>query len=122
MPDADARALDVQPITRLFKALGDETRLRIVALLSHGELCVCHVESALGLAQPTASRQLAVLRNAGVVSQRRVGSWVYYRLARLGDPDSHDQLRRLVRSFKNRKLLGEDLKRLVKSRGPGACR
>ncbi len=76
----------VQPASRLFKALGDETRLRIVALLSHGELCVCHVESALGLCQPNASRHLTVLKNAGVVDHRRQGNWVYYRLVRQKDP------------------------------------
>ena len=54
-------------MARLFKALGDETRLRIVALLSHGELCVCHIEAALTLTQPTASRHLGVLRATGVV-------------------------------------------------------
>src|SRR5688500_19695977 len=75
------KALDVRSASRLFKALGDETRLRIVALLSHGELCVCHLESALDLSQPNASRHLAILRAAGVVETRRDGSWVYYRLA-----------------------------------------
>ena len=54
-----AAALDVRSFSRLFKALGDETRLRIVALLSHGELCVCHVEEALRLSQPKVSRHLA---------------------------------------------------------------
>src|SRR5438045_1616932 len=76
-----AIALEVPPVSRLFKALGDETRLRIVALLSHGELCVCHVQEALALGQPNASRQLGILRNAGVVDSRRAGSWTYYRLA-----------------------------------------
>ena len=54
-----AATLDVRPVSRLFKALGDETRLRIVALLSHGELCVCHIQEALGLSQPNVSRQVA---------------------------------------------------------------
>jgi len=42
-------ALDFRPVSRLFKALGDETRLRLVVLLTHGELCVCHLEVALRL-------------------------------------------------------------------------
>ncbi len=74
-------ALDVRSFSRLFKALGDETRLRIVALLSHGELCVCHLEEALRLSQPKVSRHLAILRMTGVVEHRREGSWVYYGLA-----------------------------------------
>ena len=44
-----SRSVEVRPMSRLFKALGDDTRLRIVALLSHGELCVCHIEAALAL-------------------------------------------------------------------------
>src|ERR1051325_5215410 len=66
---SSTNALDVRPLTRLFRALGDETRLRIVALLSHGELCVCHLESALELNQSTASRHLGILRAAGVADK-----------------------------------------------------
>src|SRR5678816_2852943 len=78
---SSTNALGVKPLTRLFRALGDETRLRIVALLAHGELCVCHIERALGLSQPNVSRQLGVLRMSGVVDARRDGTWVYYRIA-----------------------------------------
>jgi ArsR family transcriptional regulator, arsenate/arsenite/antimonite-responsive transcriptional repressor len=120
MPSA-ATSIAVGPVSRLFKALGDETRLRIVALLSHGELCVCHIEEALKLSQPSASRQLAVLKNAGVVEPRRAGSWVYYRLAAQADPSCDRQLRALVRGFADQRLLARDTERLLKSRGPGAC-
>lgn len=108
-------------MSRLFKALGDETRLRIVALLSHGELCVCHVEVALGLSQPNASRQLAILRNAGVVDSRREGSWVHYGLVPQEDPDRQDVLRCLTRSFGKRDVLARDVRRLLKIKGPGSC-
>src|SRR6185295_15168390 len=77
---SSTNALDVRPLTRVFRALGDETRLRIVALLSHGELCVCHLETALDLNQPNASRQLGILKAAGIVDSRRDGTWVYYSL------------------------------------------
>ncbi|WP_305041016.1 ArsR/SmtB family transcription factor [Geoalkalibacter sp.] len=66
---------------RLFKALSDETRLRILALLTRGELCVCDLMSILGLPQSTVSRHLAYLRNAGLVTDRRQGVWMYYELA-----------------------------------------
>jgi len=118
----DVTTLIVQPATRLFKALGDETRLRIVALLSHGELCVCHVESALGLSQPNASRHLTVLKNAGVVDHRRQGNWVYYRLVQQQDPHCARQLKVLVAGFASQKELAEDLRRVMKARGPNACR
>ena len=48
-------------MVRMFQALADETRLRIVHLLVHGELCVCHIEKGLGISQPNASRQLGIL-------------------------------------------------------------
>lgn len=115
-------AIDLRPLSRLYKALGDETRLRIVALLSQGELCVCHVEAALDVPQPTASRHLAVLRNAGVVEARREGTWIYYRLSASLDAAAQHQLRTLVRELRKRADLKQDVARLLKSRGPGACR
>jgi len=92
-------ATEIQPLAVLLKALADETRLGIVALLAHGELCVCHIESVLELSQPNASRHLAVLRNAGVVAARREGSWMYYRLAPQTDAGRERMLRTLVQGF-----------------------
>lgn len=117
-----ATRLDTRPMTRLFKALGDETRLRIVALLSHGELCVCHLESALALTQPTASRHLATLRAAGVVEPRRQGTWVYYRLADQPDEDCRKQLRAVVSTFARKDVLRRDVERLLQVKGPDSCR
>ena len=116
------QTLDVRSFSRLFRALADETRLRIVALLSHGELCVCHLEEALRLSQPKVSRHLAALRSAGVVEDRRDGTWVYYRLIRQPDADCERQLRGLVRTFAKRGVLRRNLERLVRVRGPGSCR
>ncbi len=66
---------------RFFAALADETRLRALMLLwSEGELCVCDLTQALGVSQPKVSRHLATLRKAGVVEDRRDGTWVYYAL------------------------------------------
>ncbi|MDW7643848.1 MAG: metalloregulator ArsR/SmtB family transcription factor [Desulfuromonadales bacterium] len=63
-----------------FKALSDETRLRILSLLGAGELCVCDLMAVLELPQSTVSRHLATLRNATLVEDRRQGVWMYYRL------------------------------------------
>jgi ArsR family transcriptional regulator len=112
---------DVGSVSRLFKALGDEVRVRMVALLAHGELCVCHLETALGLAQSNASRHLAILRAAGVVARRRTKSWVYYRLAEQTDDHCRRQLRELVRAFAKQDTLRRDVERLLKAQGPGAC-
>ncbi|EIJ44361.1 putative transcriptional regulator [Beggiatoa alba B18LD] len=64
-----------------FHALSDETRLRCVVLLAQqGELCVCELTCALGLAQPKISRHLAILKSAKVLQDRRAGVWIHYKL------------------------------------------
>ena len=66
---------------QVFKALSDETRLRIMGLLIAGEeLCVCDIIGALDLPQSTVSRHLAYLRNSGLLEDRRQGVWMYYRI------------------------------------------
>lgn len=62
----------------ILKALSDPTRLRIMSLLRHGELCVCDLMEALGVPQSTISRHLATLRNAGWVKAHRCGKWMHY--------------------------------------------
>src|SRR5829696_4111223 len=71
---------------RVFKALADATRLRILGLLLTGEVCVCDIHESLKIPQPRASRHLAYLRKSGLVDTRRDGLWVHYRLGRLDDP------------------------------------
>ena len=69
------------PASQFFQLLSDETRLRCLMLMQQeGELCVCELTHALGLIQPKISRHLATLRDAGVVSDRRQGQWIYYRI------------------------------------------
>jgi ArsR family transcriptional regulator len=69
--------------TDLFAALANDTRLRcLVLLVEHEELCVCELTHATGAAQPHVSRHLAHLRELGLVSDRREGLWVYYRIHR----------------------------------------
>ena len=65
----------------LFSALAHSTRLRcLLLLLEHRELCVCELTHAIGAAQPSISRHLAQLREAGLVSDRREGLWIHYRI------------------------------------------
>ena len=94
-----------RPLSQLFGALEDETRLSIVALLAHGELCVCHLQALLSLSQSNVSRHLRILRLAGVVADRRSGRWVYYRLARQDDADCAAVLRPLTRRFLSNRAL-----------------
>ena len=67
--------------SKLFKALGDKTRLRMIYLLRTKELCVCEIMAALNLTQPTASHHLGILENAGIVKDRKEGKWVFYSIA-----------------------------------------
>jgi DNA-binding transcriptional ArsR family regulator len=66
---------------QLFRALSHPVRLRILDVLAHQEACVCHLTALLGQRQPYISQQLATLREAGLVTDRRDGTLIYYRLA-----------------------------------------
>jgi len=112
----------VRPLTRAFRALGDETRVRIVALLVHGELCVCHLESALGISQPNCSRQLGILKAAGIVDSRRDGTWVYYRITEQEHAPVEEVLAVLAKTFGAERSLRADHARLKKNCGPDACK
>lgn len=72
--------MDVAQAARWFHALSDETRVRVVDLLSSGEKCVCDLQEAMGAAQSRLSFHLKVLREAGLVSDRKQGRWNYYSL------------------------------------------
>ena len=67
-------------IVTIFKALADDTRLRVLKLLGRGELCVCEIAAALDLEQPRLSFHLRILKEAGVVVDRRQERWIVYRL------------------------------------------
>jgi len=63
------------------RAISDQTRIRILKMLQPGELCVCQITAILGLAPATVSKHLSLLKIAGLLSQRKRGRWVYYRLS-----------------------------------------
>jgi ArsR family transcriptional regulator, arsenate/arsenite/antimonite-responsive transcriptional repressor len=77
---ATSVALDTDRAARLFHALSDETRLCILERLRRGERCVCELTDALDAAQSRLSFHLRVLREAGLVTDRREGRWMYYTL------------------------------------------
>ena len=77
---------DLEALTGVYAALADPTRLRILALLRDGEVCVCHLHASLDVPQPTASRHLAYLRKTGLVDARRDGIWMHYRLRPIDNP------------------------------------
>ena len=118
----DTNEYGVRSLTKLFRALGDETRLRIVALLSHGELCGCHLLTALELSQPNISRHLGILRMAGVVDARRDGTWVYYRLVEQEHAAVQEVLAAVAKAFGAERAIRADHAKLRKSCGPDACK
>lgn len=65
-------------LTTIFKALSDETRLRIIKLLEQGELCVCDITAALDMVQPKVSFHLSTLKEAGLIKDRKQGKWIHY--------------------------------------------
>lgn len=67
--------------TRVFKALADTNRLKILKLLKEGELCACELTIALSNSQSTVSHHLSVLKNAGLIKERKEGKWSYFRLS-----------------------------------------
>src|SRR5512143_2292569 len=68
-------------LTSIFKALSDETRLRIIKLLERGELCVCDIVAALDMVQPKVSFHLGTLKEAGLIKDRKQGKWNHYSLS-----------------------------------------
>ncbi len=77
----------MRPLALLFKTLSDETRLQMLGLLlQEGELCVCDFVAVLAITQSKASRHLRHLVNAGLLQDRRAGTWVYFRVTETPDP------------------------------------
>jgi ArsR family transcriptional regulator, arsenate/arsenite/antimonite-responsive transcriptional repressor len=71
----------MQELVNVFKALSEKTRLRIVKLLENGELCVCDIVAAMDMIQPRVSFHLAVLKEAGLIKDRKQGKWIHYSIA-----------------------------------------
>jgi ArsR family transcriptional regulator, arsenate/arsenite/antimonite-responsive transcriptional repressor len=80
-------------LEEFFMALADKTRLRILNLMTEGEICVAYFTEVLGDSQPKVSRHLAYLRNAGIVKTRRDGKWIYYSIRWPADDGTHAVLR-----------------------------
>jgi ArsR family transcriptional regulator len=70
----------VSELSSLLKLLGDKTRLTLLSYLKHKELCVCELVDVLNVSQPAISQHLKKLRLAGIIQERKQGTWVYYSL------------------------------------------
>ena len=101
----------------VFRALADQTRLRILGLLLTGEVCVCHIHDSLRISQPKASRHLAYLRQAGLVATRREGLWVHYRMATMPDAVLEVIRSAVAHALTHLDIVRKDVERLRKSTG-----
>lgn len=102
----------IPSLDRLFRALGDPTRLRLLNLMAGQEVCVCFFTEVIGAPQPKISRHLAYLRKAGIVSARREGKWMHYRLAAPLSPHVASILKSVLDALKQDKQLQRDCQRL----------
>jgi ArsR family transcriptional regulator, arsenate/arsenite/antimonite-responsive transcriptional repressor len=99
-------------LANLFAALADPTRLRLLNLMRGREVCVCYFVEILQQSQPKISRHLAYLRKAGVVSARREGKWMHYRIQMPSDEAAEAILSEILRSLENDAAMRADLVRL----------
>jgi ArsR family transcriptional regulator len=99
-------------LVRLFAALADPTRLRLLNLMNGREVCVCYFVEILKQGQPKISRHLAYLRHAGVVTARREGKWMHYSMERPANAKAAAVLDAALDSFKSNKDMQADLARL----------
>ena len=102
-------------LERFFQALGDKTRLRILNLMREQEICVCYFVEILGGPQSKISRHLAYLRNAGIVSTRRDGKWMHYRLSMPNHAGAAQILRQTLAALRDERTMQADLARLAKA-------
>lgn len=72
--------MDINKHVLIFKALGDNTRLQIVQMLSDGEMCACKILERFQITQPTLSHHMKILCESGIVKAKKVGKWSYYSL------------------------------------------
>ncbi len=102
-------------LARLFAALADPTRLRLLNLMAEREVCVCYFVEILQQGQPKISRHLAYLRNAGIVSARREGKWMHYSIRRPRDAAANSILDAVFATFENNREMQADSLRLLRA-------
>jgi ArsR family transcriptional regulator len=107
-----ARVVKPFDLVKLFAALADPTRLRLLNLMNGREVCVCYFVEILEQGQPKISRHLAYLRRAGIVDARREGKWMHYRIERPDDARAASILDVTLKSLQMDRNMKADLERL----------
>ncbi len=104
-----------------FRGLADETRVRILNLLLHGELCGCDIQSVLEMPQPNISRHLTYLKNCGLVLDRRDGTRIFYRLVEARSGGARHLFDFLRHACRQEEILQEDTRKLKQAIQSGSC-
>jgi ArsR family transcriptional regulator len=113
--------LEVIDMVDIFKALAEESRLRILTLLIQGEMCVCEIEASLDLAQSNASRHLTVLRNAGILSCTKQAQWTYYKLNEEFKRGNQELLNYISEKVKQLPSYETDIDQMLKCKNLDMC-
>jgi ArsR family transcriptional regulator len=112
----------MEKLVQLFQALSEETRLRIVMLLTQGELCVCDLMAILREPQSKVSRHLSYLRHCGLTKKRRVGVWMHYSLKEPLDGGYRAQLNFLREQFSSLPQFRRDMEKMLELKRQGGCK
>ncbi len=97
---------------KVMKALSDPNRVKIIKMLQRKKMCVCELQTALGVAQPTVSKHLRILEDAGLVTFEKDGLWVNYKLSKDNNPYSKTMLRHLKNWLEDEPEIVELIKKL----------
>jgi len=112
----------MEQLIQLFRALSEEARLRIVMLLTNGELCVCDLMAILGEPQSKISRHLAYLTHSGLTKSKRVGIWMHYSLKEPLDEVYKAEIECLKKQLSHFPQLCSDKVRLLELKKEGSCK
>ncbi|MBU3142675.1 metalloregulator ArsR/SmtB family transcription factor [Clostridium sp. CF012] len=105
----------------IFKALSEENRLRILALLLEGEMCVCEIEDCLNMTQSNASRHLTALKKCGILEAYKKAQWVYYKIDNNFIEEKPDLFAYLTKELKQLPFYNSDCEKLAKSKLQCLC-
>ena len=120
--DVRLKGESMEEWVQLFKALGDETRLRIVGLLIQGELCVCDLMDVLEEPQSKISRHLSYLKHSGLTYSKRVGVWMHYGLRKRTDEKCGHLVLFLREELSSLSQSQKDIDRLKEFKRRGSCK
>lgn len=112
----------MEQLVQFFKALSDETRLRIMMLLTQGELCVCDLMFVLDEPQSKVSRHLAYLKHSGLTNSKRAGVWMHYRLKEPADDVHKVQINFLKEKLTHLPGFRTDREKLLELKKQGGCK